>query len=64
VANHQSRGDRIFTTNYVQVSPADRGQGDANYGFTDASARFLYFFDSNVVLAVKNICPHFERRIL
>jgi hypothetical protein len=61
VADHQTRSNRIFTSDDVKVGSANRGERYADNSFACAGAWLCYLFDSNLVLAMKNICSHLAR---
>ena len=58
VTDHEARLDRIFTSDDVQVSSANRGEGHFNDDFTRSGARFFYLLNTYFVLPKKYICFH------
>jgi hypothetical protein len=60
MTDDETRRNRVFTSDDVQVSATNRGQRYANDGLTRASVRFRYLFDSDSVPASENIRFHFQ----
>jgi hypothetical protein len=56
--DNQAGGNRILTSNNVEIRAADRRERYANHRFPCAGARFGYLLNSDVVLTMKNICSH------
>jgi hypothetical protein len=64
MTDDETRRNRVFTSDDVQVSATNRGQRYANDGLTRASVRFRYLFDSDSVPASENIRFHFKTSLL
>jgi hypothetical protein len=58
MSDNEAVGNRILTSNNVEIRAADRRERYANHRFAGAGARFSYLLNADVVLAVKNICSH------
>jgi hypothetical protein len=64
VTDHETRRNRIFTSDDVKIGSANRGERHAYDCFAHAGSRFIYLFNPDVVLTVKYICFHFDHHFL
>jgi hypothetical protein len=61
VSDNQSRLDRVFPSQDVEIGAADRRKSDAHDRFTDRGARSRNFFDADLVRPSEDVCAHRER---